>query len=120
MATRLPVVVASAWLGHRWLTKGKQATDDAQVDSDVVPVASRVGGVVQAARVHDNQLVKAGEVLFERDPTDSTSRSRAPTPSSRPRTRNKPRRTPRSAWCSRRRPAACRRRARRSPGRAPR
>jgi membrane fusion protein, multidrug efflux system len=64
------VVVAGAWFGHRWLTKGKQATDDAQVDADVVPVASRVGGVVQAARVHDNQLVKAGDVLFELDPAD--------------------------------------------------
>ena len=63
-------VVAAAWLGHRWWTKGKQATDDAQVEADVVPVAARVGGVVKVARVHDNQLVKAGDVLFELDPED--------------------------------------------------
>src|ERR1043166_961257 len=55
------VAVAAAWLGHRWWTAGKQDTDDAQVEADVVPIAPRVGGVIQAARVHDNQLVKAGD-----------------------------------------------------------
>ena len=64
------VVVAGAWFGHRWLTKGKQNTDDAQVESDVVPLAARVGGVIKTARVRDNQIVKAGEVLFEIDPAD--------------------------------------------------
>jgi membrane fusion protein, multidrug efflux system len=63
-------VVAVAWLGHRWLTHGMQSTDDAQVEADVVPVAARVGGVIELARVNDNQLVKAGEVLFELDPAD--------------------------------------------------
>jgi membrane fusion protein (multidrug efflux system) len=66
----ISAVVAVAWLGHRWLTKGKEATDDAQVEADVVPVAPRVGGVVKVARVRDNQLVKAGDVLFELDPED--------------------------------------------------
>jgi len=64
------IVVAGAWLGHRWLVAGKQATDDAQVEADVVPVAARVAGVIKVARVHDNQQVKAGDVLFELDPTD--------------------------------------------------
>ena len=64
------VVVAGAWLGHRWFTKGKQNTDDAQVEADVVPLAARVGGVVKLARVRDNQTVKAGDVLFELDPAD--------------------------------------------------
>ena len=63
-------VVAAAWLGHRWLTGGKQHTDDAQVDADVVPVTARVAGDVKVARVHDHQRVKAGEVLFELDPSD--------------------------------------------------
>jgi len=66
----IAAVVAGLWFGHRWLTQGKQATDDAQIESDVVPIAARVGGVVKVARVHDNQLVKAGDVLFELDPTD--------------------------------------------------
>src|SRR6185369_9666046 len=64
------VVVAGAWLGHRVLTKNKQTTDDAQVEADVVPIAARVAGVVKTVRVHDNQLVRAGDVLFEIDPAD--------------------------------------------------
>ncbi|HEX4418872.1 MAG TPA: HlyD family secretion protein [Kofleriaceae bacterium] len=64
------VVVAGAWFGHRELTKNKQNTDDAQVEADVVPLAARVGGVIKTARVHDNQIVKAGDVLFEIDPAD--------------------------------------------------
>ncbi len=63
-------VVAVAWFGHRWLTHGKEDTDDAQVEADVVPIAPRVGGVIKTARVHDNQMVKAGDVLFEIDPAD--------------------------------------------------
>src|ERR1043165_8763906 len=63
-------VVALAWFGHRWLTHGKQDTDDATVEADVVPIAPRVGGVIQRALVHDHQLVKAGDVLFEIDPAD--------------------------------------------------
>jgi len=63
-------VVAAAWFGHRALTAGKQNTDDAQVEADVVPLAARVGGVIKHAQVHDNQIVKAGDVLFELDPAD--------------------------------------------------
>src|SRR5262245_1421164 len=66
----ISAVVAAAWLGHRWWTHGKQATDDAQVEADVVPVAPRVAGVVKLARVNDNQLVKAGDALFALDPED--------------------------------------------------
>lgn len=61
-------VVAGVWFVHRWMTKGKQSTDDAQVEADVVPISSRVSGVIATARVHDNQLVKQGDVLFEIDP----------------------------------------------------
>ena len=63
-------VVAAAWFGHRALTRDRQNTDDAQVEADVVPLAARVGGVIKTARVRDNQLVKAGDVLFELDPAD--------------------------------------------------
>jgi len=62
--------VAGAWFLHRWWTAGKQSTDDAQVEADVVPVAARVGGVVKMAYVRDNQLVKAGDKLFDLDPAD--------------------------------------------------
>ncbi|HEY4183056.1 MAG TPA: HlyD family secretion protein [Kofleriaceae bacterium] len=62
--------VAGAYLGHRELTKGKQDTDDAQVESDVVPLSARVSGVILTQKVTDNQQVKAGDVLFEIDPAD--------------------------------------------------
>jgi membrane fusion protein (multidrug efflux system) len=63
-------VVALAWFGHRWYSAGKQKTDDAQVEADVVPISSRVAGTVLAARVVDNQAVKKGDVLFEIDPAN--------------------------------------------------
>jgi membrane fusion protein (multidrug efflux system) len=62
--------VAVLWFAHRWWTHGKEDTDDAAVEADVVPVVPRVGGVIKTARVHDHQTVKAGELLFEIDPAD--------------------------------------------------
>jgi membrane fusion protein (multidrug efflux system) len=64
------VVVAGGWWGHRWLTHGRQSTDDAQIEADVVPLAARIGGTIKTTRVRDNQVVKAGDVLFEIDPAD--------------------------------------------------
>lgn len=64
------VLIAGVWFVHRWWTAGKQTTDDAQVEADVVPVAARVGGVVKTAFVRDNQLVKPGDKLFELDTAD--------------------------------------------------
>ena len=64
------MVVATLWVAHHFWSKGKQSTDDAQIEADVVPLAARVGGVIKAAKVSDNQLVKAGDVLFEIDPSD--------------------------------------------------
>ncbi len=66
----IAAIVALAWLGHRWWTAGKQSTDDAQVEADVVPLAARVPGVVKATKVHDNQTVAAGDPLFELDPSN--------------------------------------------------
>jgi multidrug resistance efflux pump len=62
--------VAALWFVHRWWTHGKEDTDDAQVEADVVPIAPRVGGLIKTARVQDNQMVKVGDVLFEIDPAD--------------------------------------------------
>jgi len=64
----IATLVAGVWFVHRWLTHGQEKTDDAQVEADVVPIASRVAGTLRVARVHDNQTVKAGDVLFEIDP----------------------------------------------------
>ena len=45
-------------------------TDDAQVDAHVIPMASKVGGVVLRVPVNDNQIAEAGTVLVEIDPRD--------------------------------------------------
>ena len=63
------VVVAGAFFGWRTLWP-REGTDDAQVTGHVSPVATRVGGTVIAIKVHDNQAVKAGDVLVELDPRD--------------------------------------------------
>ncbi len=66
----IATVVAALWLVHRWWTAGKQSTDDAQVEADVVPIAPRVAGTILTTRVLDNQHVKKGDVLFEIDPAN--------------------------------------------------
>jgi membrane fusion protein (multidrug efflux system) len=45
-------------------------TDDAQVEGNIVPVLSRVGGFIEKIHVIDNQKVKAGELLVELDSAD--------------------------------------------------
>ena len=49
---------------------GRESTDDAQLEGNIVPVAARVGGAVVAVRVADNQQVEAGTTLVELDPAD--------------------------------------------------
>jgi len=44
-------------------------TDDASVTANIVGIAPRVSGPITRIAVTDNQFVKAGDVLFEIDPT---------------------------------------------------
>ncbi len=55
-------------------SRGKQTTDDAQVEGHVAPVASRVAGQVKRVLVEDDQPVKAGDVLVELDDADYQAR----------------------------------------------
>lgn len=55
--------------------RGKENTDDAQVEAHVSPVAARVSGQVKKVLVQDNQHVKVGEVLVELDDADFLVRS---------------------------------------------
>src|SRR6476619_6259647 len=67
------VVVAVLILvaGFFWLrSRGRESTDDAQVDGHITQIAPRVGGTVTKVLVTNNQAVKAGEVLAEIDPRD--------------------------------------------------
>ena len=60
------LLVAAVW----WITGGRQEeTDNAYVHLARVTVAADIGGRVVNVMVADNQAVKAGDALFEVDPT---------------------------------------------------
>jgi membrane fusion protein, multidrug efflux system len=59
-------IVGIVW----YLGRNKESTDDAFIESDVVPIAARVGGTVLSVAVNENQMVKQGDALFELDPKD--------------------------------------------------
>jgi membrane fusion protein (multidrug efflux system) len=52
------------------INHGKEETDDAQVDADVVPLAPHVLGQVAMVPVSENQAVKKGEVVVQLDDRD--------------------------------------------------
>ncbi|MGZ6080489.1 MAG: HlyD family secretion protein, partial [Myxococcaceae bacterium] len=56
------------------LNAGKESTDDANVDADVVPLAPHVAGQVAAVPVTENQSVKKGDVLLQIDDRDYQAR----------------------------------------------
>jgi membrane fusion protein (multidrug efflux system) len=59
-------VVAIVW----WRSRGRESTDDAQVDGRITPIAARVGGTVVKVAVDNNAPVEAGAVLVQIDPRD--------------------------------------------------
>jgi len=61
------LLIVGVWM---WLTRGRESTDDAQVDAYVTPIAARVGGTVLRVGVGDNQHVDVGAVLVEIDKRD--------------------------------------------------
>jgi len=50
------------------------SSDDAQVDGHIVPIACRIYGTVADVLIHDNEAVKAGQVLVRIDPRDYQAR----------------------------------------------
>jgi membrane fusion protein (multidrug efflux system) len=51
-------------------TRGKESTDDAQTQADIVPLAPRVGGAVSRVLVQENGHVRQGDVLLAIDDAD--------------------------------------------------
>ena len=72
----LALAIAAAIAGAVFweLRRGRESTDDAQIDADVVLVPARVDGVVKRVLFAENQRVKAGDVLAEID--DATLKAR--------------------------------------------
>jgi membrane fusion protein (multidrug efflux system) len=65
------VVVVIAVGLYIWLSsRGREATDDAQVDGHIAQIAARVGGTIVKVNVDNNQAVGAGGVLVQIDPRD--------------------------------------------------
>jgi len=65
------VIVTLLVTGTIWfLGRNNESTDDAFIESDVVPIAPRVGGTVLRVAVTENQMVKQGDILFDLDPKD--------------------------------------------------
>jgi membrane fusion protein (multidrug efflux system) len=64
------VVVVLAAVGIWWRSTYSESTDDAQVNGHLIQVSSRISGQVLKVDVDENQLVKAGDVIAELDPSD--------------------------------------------------
>lgn len=63
-------------LGGAWYVRqiGRETTDDAQVDADVVALPARTAAVVKRIAFNDNQRVRAGELLIELDDAPAKAR----------------------------------------------
>jgi membrane fusion protein (multidrug efflux system) len=61
----LTAAVLVAVTGYWLMTRGKESTDDAQIEADVVSLSSRVPGQVDRVLVQDDQRVTKGQVLIE-------------------------------------------------------
>ena len=71
LVTLLVVAIAAITV---WFLYRKYVTDpwtrDSQIRANIVGIAPRVAGPIVSIPVHDNQEVKAGDLLFEIDPAD--------------------------------------------------
>jgi membrane fusion protein, multidrug efflux system len=62
------VVLLAAVLGVWTLFKAKPSTDDASIDVEVVHIAPLVGGRIIELPLHENELVRKGDLLLRIDP----------------------------------------------------
>jgi len=64
------IVVIAGGLFYWLHSRGREATDDAQVDGRITQIAARVGGTVLKVNVDNNLQVNGGTVLVQIDPRD--------------------------------------------------
>lgn len=66
IAMAIAVVAGGTWY---WRYAARyRSTDNAYVNADLVQVSSQLNGLVMAVHVHEGQLVRAGQALFDVDP----------------------------------------------------
>jgi membrane fusion protein (multidrug efflux system) len=63
-------ILALVAIGIWWHSTYSENTDDAQVNGHLIQVSARVAGQVAKVYVDENQVVKAGDVIAELDPSD--------------------------------------------------
>ena len=73
VAVAFVVLSIAWWLYWFFVQSVRETTDDAYVSGDKVLISSQVPGTVIAISAEDTQLVKAGQVLVQLDPTDAAS-----------------------------------------------
>jgi multidrug efflux system membrane fusion protein len=64
----LLIIAIGAGAGFALHETSRPATDDSTIDADIVHVAAAVGGRIVELPVHENDLVKKGDLLFQIDP----------------------------------------------------
>ncbi|MDB6111074.1 MAG: hlyD fusE, partial [Pedosphaera sp.] len=70
------LLAITCFYGLRYLVHSRthESTDDAFIEADVVSLAPKVAGQVQAVHVTDNRFVRTGDLLLEIDPRDYQAR----------------------------------------------
>jgi membrane fusion protein (multidrug efflux system) len=64
------IVLVLAAAGFWWYSTYSENTDDAQINGHLIQVSARISGQVLKVDVEENQVVKAGDVIAELDPSD--------------------------------------------------
>jgi membrane fusion protein (multidrug efflux system) len=64
------VIVAAGVFAWRYYSV-RESTDDAQIDGHIDPISARVSGTVVKVLHDDNEIVQAGTLLVELDPSDN-------------------------------------------------
>jgi membrane fusion protein (multidrug efflux system) len=70
IAVVVVAILALVAIGIWWRSTYSESTDDAQVNGHLIQVSARVAGQVAKVYVDENQVVKAGDVIAELDPSD--------------------------------------------------
>ena len=66
----LLLTAAAAIAAYLYSQRWEESTDDAALSARTVSISPKIAGYVKTLYINDNQLVKAGDVLLEIDPSD--------------------------------------------------